>query len=363
MNIKEISTVLPYLLKNRIVPFFWGNQGVGKTQTMKQYCEANGLQMVTLMLATQDVGDLIGLLVKGDNGEVYHAKPNWFPTEGTGIVFLDEANRAPTDVLQAMFSFVQNGKLHTHTLPEGWRVVAAGNYNNDKFVTNQMSDAAWMSRFTHIDFRPTTEEFLMYAESVGMKDLASFIRERPEMLESTDSNSRLDFSFISPDRRAYMEYLGKIDLEKGFPDELRYELYSGMVGTAAAAAFLTWKGKKEKPLSLNEILDSYDKTTKNKIKDILLNKEGEVRLDLLNQPIDELITKIDSNPDFLSNSLHLENIKSYLVDIPRELAMKAFVAFAKLKNFKGKDAILNDREYVAKFGKDQPKKKKKEKDT
>lgn len=350
MNIKDVKQVLPFLLKNKIVPFFWGSQGVGKTSVMKQYCADNNLDIRVLYTATQDVGDLIGLLVKDDNGGVYHARPKWFPTEGEGIIFLDELNRAPNDVIQAMFSFILEGKLHTHVLPPGWKIVAAGNYNSDRFTTTDTSDAAWMSRFCHLDFTPTIEEFIVHAESRNMFDVAAFIREQPNMLElSAKDGGRLDKNFIVPDRRAFVEGIGKLELEKDFPDEQRYEVYSGLVGPTSAAAYLTWKTKQEKSLSLNEIFNEYGKKSRNKIKAIMNNEAGDIRFDLLNQPIDELIAKLENDPELLNKDSRLNNLKQYLLDIPRELSMKAFVTFGKLPQFYGKHQILNDAEYVKNF--------------
>lgn len=350
MNIQGVKHVLPFLLKNKIVPFFWGSQGVGKTQTIRQYCKENNLDIRVLMTATQEVGDLIGLLVKDNNGEVYHAKPRWFPTEGKGIIFLDELNRAPNDVLQSMFQFILEGVLHTHVLPEGWKIVAAGNYNSDRFTTTDTSDSAWMSRFCHIDFTPTVEEFIVYAENRGMDDVAAFIREQPSMLElSKSSAGHLDTSFIIPDRRAYIEGVGKLEQEPDLAEEYKYELYSGLIGTASAAAYITWKAKREKSLNLNDILKNYKKGTRKKIISATSQSPENVRFDLLNQPIDELLTKIQQNPNLLTADDYLDNLKEYLLDIPRELSMKAFVAFGKIKNFYGKDKLLNEPEYVKKF--------------
>lgn len=350
MDIRTFKQVLPFLLKNNIVPFLWGSQGVGKTQTVKQYCKENDLDVRVLMTATQEVGDLIGLLVKDDNGGVYHARPKWFPTEGKGIIFLDELNRAPNDVLQAMFQFILEGRLHTHTLPPGWRIVAAGNYNSDRFTTTDTSDAAWMSRFCHLDFTPTIEEFIAYAESRGMDSVAGFIREQPTMLELSGKDAgRLDTSFIVPDRRAFLEGVGKLELESEFPEDSKYEVYSGLIGTASAAAFLTWKGKQEKSLTLSDILKNYNKDTGKKVRKMLKESAENIRFDLLNQPIDELLVKLDANTDLLTSDGYLDNLKSYLLDVPRELSMKAFVAFGKMKKFYGKQELLNDPDYVNQF--------------
>lgn len=348
MNIREIKQALPSLLKNRIVPFLWGNAGVGKTQTIKQYCKENGLDIRVLHLATQDPGDLVGLLVKDDKGGVYHAKPDWFPTEGKGIVFLDECNRAPQDVIQCMFSFVQNGTIHTHKLGDGWRIIAAGNYNSDRFTTTDTSDSAWISRFCHLDFVPTVEEWLMYAEDSELYEIASFIRENPSMLElSAKEGGRLDKSSIVPDRRAWKEGIGALDSDPNLPDSLKYELFEGLVGTAAAASYMTWKNKKERALSLGQIMKDYKKKTRKRVLEIVQDKDN-VRFDLLTQPIDELFTKLEANKELLKEKDVLNNVREYLIDIPRELSMKAFVGLGKLQ-FTGKDAILNDPDYVKKF--------------
>lgn len=349
MNIKNVKQTLPVLLKHNICPFLWGSQGVGKTQTVAQYCKENDLDLIVLHTSTQEVGDLIGLLVKSEDGKsVYHARPGWFPTEGKGIIFLDELNRAPTDVIQAMFPFITEGRLHTHKLPEGWKIVAAGNYNSERFTVTDTSDAAWMSRFCHIDFTPSVEEWLIYAESKGLTGIADFIREQPSMLELTSKNAgRLDTSFIVPDRRA-MTAAGHLDESGDLTEELQYEVFSGLIGTASAAAFMSWKNKKDKALTLNSILVDYQKTARKKVL-ATMNNKNEVRLDLLNQPIDELLVKLDRAPNFLSKGKYLENLKQFLLDIPLELSMKAFTSLGKINTFHGRDALLNDPKYVTQF--------------
>lgn len=347
MNIREVKQSLPFLLNERIVPFFWGTQGVGKTQVVEQFGKENGYNVIVLNTATQDPGDLIGLLVKDEKGGTYHAKPQWFPTEGKHIIFLDELNRAPNDVLQCLFPFIQKGELHTHKLSPESRIIAAGNYNSDRFTVTDTSDSAWLSRFCHIDFTPTVEEWLMYAEDHGHFEMAAFIRENPGMLElSAKDGGRLDTSFVVPDRRSTTS-VAKLDSNVNLPDSLKYELFSGMIGTAAAASFMTWKNKKERALSLGQILKDYKTKTRKRVLEIVQDKDF-VRGDLLDQPITELLTKLDNNKDLLKEPDTLNNVKQYLIDIPREFSMKAFVALGKMK-FEGKDSILNDPEYVKKF--------------
>lgn len=354
MNIKEFKKLAPTLLKNKIVPFLWGSQGVGKTQTVKQICQENDLDIRVLHCATQEVGDLIGLLVKSSNGEtVQHARPSWFPTSGRGIIFLDELNRAPQDVIQAMFSFITDGKLHTHQLPEGWYIMAAGNYDSDRFTVTSTADSAWMSRFCHIDFTPTMEEWLIHMEKSDMHGVADFIREQPSMLElDAKTAGRMDTSVIVPDRRSWHGMVGKLENDPNMPDDLKYEVYTGIVGPVAAAAYTTWKTKQEKALTLGVILKDYKKIGKKRVLEAQ-QEAKKTRFDLLNQPIDELIAKLENDPEYLAVSTkYLINLKEFFLDIPKELSMKAFTKLATIKQFHGRHELLNDPEYVMRFQND-----------
>lgn len=142
--------------------------------------------------------------------------------------------------------------------------------------------------------------------------------------------------------------LGVLDNDSSLPENLRYEVYSGIVGSTGAAAFITFKTKREKAFTLNHIIKGYKTKVAPKIKELMLNQK-EARFDVLNGPIDELITRLESKPDFLKNSEYIENVKEYLFDIPKELAMKTFTRMQAIPNFAGKNAILNDVEYVNRF--------------
>lgn len=342
MNIKDIKQNLLKITKHWVVPFLWGAQGVGKTQTIKQLCKENDLGFVHLHLATQEVGDLVGLLIKNDDGTVKHARPEWFPTQGKGIIFLDEFNRAHPDVLQCMFSFLNEGTIHQHKLPDGWRIVAAGNYQSNSFNVTDVSDAALISRFCHIDFRPEIAEFVAFAELRGAESVASFIRDNPTCLE-VKIEQGFDKSFVQPNRRAMLDMIGALETEDLGLSE--FEIYTGCIGTAAASAFMAHKKKKEKGVSINDVLKRYEGVVRDRVQKLSSSKKGgETRFDVLNSAIDELFVKLDNNPQLLDEN-KLLNLQEFLLDIPLELSMKVF-NWMKNKNFDFKDKILNDKNFV-----------------
>jgi hypothetical protein len=197
---------------------------------------------------------------------------------------------------------------------------------------------------------PSVEEWLVYTENKGLDDLAAFIRNQPSMLELSEKLAgRMDTSFIVPDRRAWERGVGKLDLEESIDEGLRYELYKGLVGEAAAAAFMSFKLKAQNSISINQILKSYDKSGIRSRVQKLNENAKEQRFDLLNQPIDELVVKIENTPNLLSATGYIENLKNYLLDIPKEISMKAFLRLSDLKAFYGRDELVNDPEYVKKF--------------
>jgi hypothetical protein len=338
MNIQEFKKIFPILRKHKIVPFLHGNQGIGKTQVVKQCAKEYDLQFIHLHLATQEVGDLVGLLIKNEDGTVKHARPEWFPTDGQGVIFLDELNRAHPEVLQAMFSFITEGTMHQHKLPSGWNIVAAGNYQNNEFTTTDMSDAAWLSRFCHIDFKPTTEEFILYAEDSEAFDIAGFIRENGDCLERKAKENNIDF--ITPDRRAWLTMIAPLDNEKSIDNE-RYELYIGCVGQSAAASYLTYKNKKEKAISGTQVLNQYEKVRETIL---LYSQNKNSRLDMITKTTNEILTRLKNNSETFKDEKQMCNLKEYLLDIPKE-SMLTFIDEVSKMSCVEKSLFLNDKEF------------------
>lgn len=342
MNIRETKEAIRALMKLDIVPFLWGSQGIGKTETVEAVGKDLGIKVLHLHLSTQEVGDLIGLQMRKEDGTTIHCRPAWFPTEGRGIIFLDEFNRAHPDVLQPMLPFVLSKTLHTHKLPDGWHIVAAGNYNSGEFNVTDTSDAALLSRFCHIDFQPSSEEFIAYLEDKGADQIADWLRADSSIV-SREKHKSFDFGTIKPDNRRIFKMLFPIhemDMEEG----LKFQLMQGAVGTTAATSFSSFLKTKEEGLKLKEILENYS-VVKEKVL-LLSNNKKESRLDVIGKVADELLSKLVNNKGLLSTKeKYVENLKSFLLDIPLEVGMKIFEGMGKIK-FDHRDSILNNPEFI-----------------
>lgn len=218
-----------------------GNHGIGKSEFLTNYFSEKGLPVVALFLGQMaDPGDLIGLPHKNEKtGKTDFMPPYWFPIDGKPIVlFLDELNRARPEILQTVMDLCLNRKLAGRKLPEGSRVIAAVNYGDNYQLTDL--DPALVSRFNIVNFRPTVQEWLLWARKEGVDErVAGFIEENHVWLDkNADAKSGEDTGMDkTPDRRAWKR-VSDVIKDRDMLDSLDSKLISSIVGAKAASAFL-----------------------------------------------------------------------------------------------------------------------------
>jgi len=195
MNVEQTKRTLKYLPGRKSV-LIEGIHGMGKSQVVAQAAAELSAEtgvtygFIDMRLAQREVGDIIGMPRGMDaftirrtaytNGKAVteqicarnvtvHDLPLWFPTEpdSRGILFLDEIHYASRDVLQAVFELALDYRLNFHDLPEGWRVVAAGNGDQEIYGGSTINPALY-DRFCKIAFKPTVEEWLLWARDHGV---------------------------------------------------------------------------------------------------------------------------------------------------------------------------------------------------
>lgn len=159
-----------------------GRHGIGKSQILTDYFTQKGMRITTLFLGQMsDPGDLIGLPNKDEkSGKTVFMPPYWFPMDGEPIVlFLDELNRARPEVLQTVMDLTLNRTLAGRRLPEGSRVISAVNDGEEYQLTDL--DPALVSRFNVYNFRPTAQEWLLWASKNDIDSrIISFHTGKPQ---------------------------------------------------------------------------------------------------------------------------------------------------------------------------------------
>jgi hypothetical protein len=143
-----------------------GKTGIGKTEFVRKFCHDRDLELAALDLAAMDPPDLTGLPQIVD-GRTHFAVPAWLPTEGRGVLFLDELNRAPLEVQQALYRLVLEGRLHDYRLPPGWVVWAAINPAEGDYQVSEL-DPALADRFREVRVVAVRETWIDWAKTIGV---------------------------------------------------------------------------------------------------------------------------------------------------------------------------------------------------
>jgi len=342
MKHAEITQFFPFAHRNQIPVCLWGPTGIGKTEAVEQYAERIGAELVILHLASQEPGDLVGLPgrenmtveeqkiaieegMKNKSGRTVWLRPEWMHDEnakGKYIYFLDELNRAPKYVINAMFSFILNGTIHTHTLPkDAWVLAAANPAGGDDYDVTELHDKAFISRLCHIVLRPTSEEWIQYTQDKIHTAVHTAVAKMPEVL----GFDTIDLGFeATPDARSIMLMGQALNNITGTEfGRFGFEYMKGCVGQSLATAInKQWKDRLES-INPQDVLDKYPKIRQ----DVLaFANTKNARLDILNGCNIQLVALLKKEEKLKGTPL--KNLLRYLKDIPRDVAQSVLITFA-----------------------------------
>lgn len=235
INSKELETLLEVTPSWQNI-MLTGRHGIGKSQILTNYFETKGMRVVALFLGQMsDPGDLLGLPTKDEaTGKTTFMPPYWFPVDGQPVVlFLDELNRARPEILQTVMDLVLNRKLAGRLLPEGSRIISACNDGDEYQLTDL--DPALVSRFNIYTFRPSVEEWLLWATRKGLDErVINFIQSNPELLDRSGDTKEEQGLEKDPDRRAW-EKVARVMENISDPKQVHQKIVAGIVGVQAAA--------------------------------------------------------------------------------------------------------------------------------
>ena len=279
-----------------------GRHGIGKSQILTRYFKSKGMPVKTLFLGQMsDPGDLLGLPNKDEKtGKTVFMPPYWFPVDGQPIVlFLDEINRARPEILQTVMDLVLNRKLAGRELPEGSRIIAAGNDGEEYQLTDL--DPALVSRFNIYTFRPTVEDWLLWATRTGLDErILNFISANPELLDRSADTKEDQGLDKDPDRRAW-EKVARLMENIPNPLPVHQKVVAGIIGVQAAAQlFLSFRKDELSPVDL---LTDFKKTKKT------LDKYELHQFSLLNDALARFFET--DKADTLDREMVRKNLKAY----------------------------------------------------
>lgn len=248
MNAIRLSSVLDLLIQQNWAVFLWGAPGIGKSAIVKQVAERHGMPVVDLRASLLDSTDLRGIPVV-EGGKAVWCPPAFLPQkeDKPGILFLDELNAAPPLVQAAMYQLVLDRRIGEYVLPEGWKIIAAGNRQTDRAVVFRLSSAL-SNRFIHITLDADMQSWREWAVKAEIHPLVlGFLHYKPALLWHVTEN---ETAFASP--RSW-EILS--DTIKVFdnPTEL-HDFASGIVGSGPATEFMAFVNDSMSAEELKKIL-------------------------------------------------------------------------------------------------------------
>ena len=236
----ELKDVLPLLLNADLVPFIEGPPGVGKSEIVAQLAAdmfgqggpCSDAFFRDIKPAGRDPVDFTGLPVPDMEAFLTQwLKPGFLPTDGEGILFLDEFTAAGPQVQSVLLEFVRQRKAGEYRLPRGWKIVTAGNGDKDRAYATTMG-SAMANRLVHLHAVVDVDDWCRWAIDEDLPAIiVAFIRFRPELLHNFEPKSKnKEKAFASPRTIADA---GRI-LRQDPPERLRPALLAGTIGEAAA---------------------------------------------------------------------------------------------------------------------------------
>jgi len=250
MRADELTSSVAAMVEAQIPTFIWGAPGIGKSSIVKQIAKAHGYDFIDLRLALMDPTDLKGIpFYDKERHQALWAPPSFLPTEGKGILFLDELNSAPPAVQASAYQLILDRKVGEYELPKGWAIVAAGNREGDRGVVYRMPSPL-ANRFVHLEMEVSLEDWRSWAfkNAIDARVIA-YIGYKSDDLFSFDPTLN-EKSFATPRSWEFVSSL----LQSQLDDKLLLETIAGAIGKERAVRFLSFAKVMHKLPNLEQIL-------------------------------------------------------------------------------------------------------------
>ena len=316
IDFKTFLGCVPFVVEDHKPVMIRGRHGVGKSEVVYQYANGEGFPVVERRASQMTEGDLVGLPrpegvdINGVQATAFNP-PDWYVTACTEpvVLFLDEVDRATTEVRQGIFELTDSRKLNGHYLHPDTIIFAAinGGEHGDQYQVNEM-DPAELDRYVVFDVEPSIEDWLSWGKENVHSLIWDFINQNRNHLEHEGD---YEPNKVYPSRRSWKrlnDCLSKGDLLVEASPVL-FNLATAYVGFEAAVAFNDFVSNYEHQVTVEEVIDE-GKLEKTSNFDINAHSA--------------LVEKMEAKEIFkekLSDE-QVQNLANYFVTLPSEVAMK-----------------------------------------
>ena len=306
------------------------------------------LPVVEIRASQMTEGDLLGLPSPHEvdiNGEkAASLRPfAWLVKACTEpvVLFLDEVDRATTEVRQGFFQLGDSRQINGWKLHPGTVVFGAvnGGVHAAQYQVADM-DPAELDRWVTFDVEPSIEDWLAWGKSEVHSIIWDFVNQNHDHLEH---KGEFEPGTVYPSRRSWHRLsntLAKVDmLDEESPNlGLLFNLSHGFVGFEAAVA-------------LRDFVENYERQVT--VEDILVHGRIDKTKDFGLVDHVALIEKIDASGVFaaaIENSKMI-NLVDYFDALPAEARMKLFTTLTAANSQVSAENGANFHRELAKQGK------------
>ena len=234
MYLNEAKEHLKILLKETIGIFLHGSPGIGKSAIVQQICDEWKWQLIDLRLSLLNPVDLRGLpYFDKERHEAVWLKPEFLPTKGNGILFLDELNTAPISVQIAAYQLILDRRIGSYCFPGDWRIVAAGNKTTDGAMVIKMPTPL-ANRLIHLEVEANIDDWKLWANGRVDPRIIAFLNFRPALLATLPKEEEVAF----PTPRAWNHVSRILPLYPTIDDA--EPVIKGTVGAGAGKEFISF---------------------------------------------------------------------------------------------------------------------------
>jgi hypothetical protein len=260
MRPSEIKSAVMHCLDINRPAMLWGPPGVGKSDMIEQIAkEAFDGNLVDFRLSLRDPTDLKGFPMPDQKSKkMVFYRDGELPTEGKGILFMDEIVSATPATQAAGMQLTLTGRIGDYKLPPDWRIVAAGNRESDRGVVHRMPTPL-ANRFSHLDFEHSAEDWVEWALDNNISaGLIAFVRFRPELLFKFDP--KMD-SKAFPTPRSWVATENMVnERAKKLEGMVKFGLLKGTVGEGPGSEYWAFLKMMSELPSIDDILLNPDST-------------------------------------------------------------------------------------------------------
>ena len=330
VDFATFTKVAPHVAAVRKPVLIRGRHGVGKSEVVYQIAEDLKLPVVERRASQMTEGDLLGMPspefidVNGEQASVMRPYA-WFLRACTEAVclFLDEVDRATTEVRQGIFELTDSRKLAGWKLHPDTIVISAvnGGEHGSQYQVNEM-DPAELDRYTVFDVEPSVEDWLDWGKDRVSNFVWDFINQNRAHLEHS---SDFEPNKVYPSRRSWDRLntcLVKGNLfDEGVDQTVFFNLSQSFCGLEAAVAFLDFVKAYDRQVTWEQVINEgqTDKTANFDINAHAALVEKVAASGVLEEEL---------------SATQLDNLAEYFNLLPAEIAMKLWSAVGMHANDK-----------------------------